>query len=67
MRAVQFAHRRRFLLGLLVGCALSLAGCGSGGGSGGSPDPKKGEEMKQKKLDSMKEIMQKKLAGKGSR
>jgi hypothetical protein len=54
--------RRSVLLGLAVG----LLGCGPGGGSAGQGDPKRAEEIKQRKLDSMKEIMQKKQGGKRS-
>jgi hypothetical protein len=63
MRIVRLANRRLFL-GLFLGCVLSSAGCGGVVSSGGASDPKRGEEIKQRKLDSMKEIMQKKLAGK---
>jgi hypothetical protein len=61
---VQLADRRRWPVGIVLGCVLLLAGCGAGGGSSGPSDPQKGEEIKQRKLDSMKEIMQKKLSGK---
>jgi hypothetical protein len=53
------------LLGLAVGLLGSAAGCGEGG-SAGSAASKKGDDMKQKKLDSMKEIMQKKQSAKRS-
>ena len=56
---------RGVLLGLIVGL-LGAVGCGQGGGSAGSADPKRGEDMKQKKLDSMKEIMQKKQGARRS-
>jgi hypothetical protein len=54
------------LLGLTVGLLSSAVGCGQGGGSAGNADPKRGEDMKQKKLDSMKEIMQKKQGARRS-
>jgi hypothetical protein len=66
MRLALLADRRRLRLGLFLGFVLLSAGCGAGGGSSGGTDPKRGEEIKQKKLDSMKEIMQKKLSGKRS-
>jgi hypothetical protein len=47
----------------MIGCFVVAVGCGvGGGGSSGSTDPKKAEEIKQRKIDSMKEIMQKKQA-----
>jgi len=55
--------RRGVLLGLAAGL-LGASGCGTGGRSGGNVDPKRADEIKQKKLDSMKEIMQKKQGGK---
>jgi hypothetical protein len=66
MRLALLADRQRLRLGLVLGCVLLSAGCGAGGGSSRSTDPKRGEEIKQRKLDSMKEIMQKKLSGKRS-
>ncbi len=58
--------RRSLLRGLAVGLLGASAGCGEGGGSAGKIDSKKGEEAKQRKLDSMKEIMQKKQGAKHS-
>jgi hypothetical protein len=60
------ADPRRLLLGLMIGCICAAVGCGEGGGSAGNAASKKGEEIKQRKLDSMKEIMQKKLGAKRS-
>jgi hypothetical protein len=62
----QLVGRRGVLRGLVAGLFGAAAGCGEGGGSSGSADSKRAEEIKQKKLDSMKEIMQKKKGGKGS-
>jgi hypothetical protein len=52
--------RRSVLRGLAVGWLGAAAGCGEGGGSPSQVDPKKAEEIKQRKLDSMKEIVRKK-------
>jgi len=58
--------RRAVLWGLAVGWLGAAAGCGEGGGSSSPVDPKRAEEIKQRKLDSMKEIMQKKQGARRS-
>ena len=62
MRGLRLTDLRRLFLGLMIGCFVVAVGCGVGGGSSGGTDPKKAEEIKQRKIDSMKEIMQKKQA-----
>jgi hypothetical protein len=64
MNVGHLVGRRRALLGLAVGLLGAWAGCSPTGGSASSADPKRAEEIKQKKLDSMKEIMERKQGGK---
>jgi hypothetical protein len=59
--------RRSVLRGLAVGLLGASAGCGEGGSRPASDTEKKrGEEVKQRKLDSMKEKTQKQQGGKRS-
>jgi hypothetical protein len=67
MRGFHLAVPRRLLRGLMIGSMCAVVGCGEGGGSSGNADPKRGEEMKQRKLDSMKEIVEKKQGKQGAR
>jgi hypothetical protein len=58
MSVEHLVGRRRVLLALAIGMLGAATGCGEGGGSAG--DATKGEDYKQKKLDSMKDFKQKK-------
>jgi hypothetical protein len=58
--------RRGVLRGLALGLLGAATGCSEGGGSSSPVDSKKAEEIKQRKLDSMKEILQKKQGARRS-
>jgi hypothetical protein len=58
--------RRGVALVLAVSMLGAAASCSEGGGSGGKADPQRAEQYKQRKLDSMKEIMKKNEGAKRS-
>ena len=63
MRGLHLTDLRRLFLGLMTGCFIVAVGCGVGGAVPRAvPTRRKRRRSNRGRLDSMKEIMQKKQA-----